>query len=142
MPEKTEIHEDRYRPVIALLWLTALLFGPVLYCTTAHAQMINQPWGFTQQNRASIAALMKQTEDSRNATAATATPGSYDQLVCGGDDTSSAAGNSTCIILNNSDGAIQIGQDTQGDQEATSIAETLTSSPLSSTLENIGSTPQ
>lgn len=121
---------------ISLLWAIVLALGLTLDGAKAHAQMINQPWSFAQQNRASIAALMKQTEDSGNA-AATIASGGYDQLVCGGDGASSATGNSTCIIMNNSDGAIQIGQDAQGNQDATNSTETSTVNALSEALGSI-----
>lgn len=116
----------------------------LINAAAAHAQVNNQPWGFATQNRASIAALMKQTDDqNKNRTATTvAAPGSYDQLVCGGDGESSARANATCIIMNNSDGVIHIGQDANGNQSATNGTNTAnsnddTDSPLTTALESI-----
>lgn len=84
----------------------------------ALAQMVSEPWSFQPQNRASIAALMRQVENE-NAQAVSATP-SITTLVCGSDGKSSATGNSTCVILNNAAGNLNIGQDAQGDQSASS----------------------
>lgn len=92
--------------------------------SSASAQQFNQSWQFKTQNRASIAALIKQVEQEDEAsTAVTQAPASYDTLLCGGGDGQSAAtGNSTCIILNNSTGAIEIGQDANGSQTANNEA--------------------
>lgn len=99
--------------------------------------MVNQPWGFAQQNRASIAALIKQTEDRNETQSVTASAGGCDQLVCGKDGDLSATGNNTCIIMNNSDGVIQIGQDAQGNQTATSSIETKETEFISDALDKI-----
>ncbi|PIR08465.1 hypothetical protein COV53_02840 [Candidatus Gottesmanbacteria bacterium CG11_big_fil_rev_8_21_14_0_20_37_11] len=119
---------------ILALW-AAFLLMILLFIRPAQAQMNNEAWGFKQQNRASIAALMQQVEnkDSNNG-AVTGAYAGYDQLVCGGDGQSSATGNSTCIIMNNSDGAIQIGQDAQGSQDATT-SENTTINAMSEALE-------
>ncbi len=107
------------RPSLALA-----LFFPTL----AQAQMTQQPWTFAQQNRASIAALMQQTENP----AALAVPASNDILICGGGTgESSATANSTCIILNQATGDIQLGQDSNGDQTASSLNENSTAAPES-----------
>lgn len=88
------------------------------------AQMFNTPFTFAPQNRASIAALMKSVEDQGGSqsgvVAGSGTSGDITNLVCGADGTSSADGNSTCIILNNSDGLLDIGQESNGDVTATS----------------------
>lgn len=124
-----------------LLWFTALSLGLFFGSTCANAQMTKEPWGFQQQNRASIAALMQQVENRNNTTAVASTGyAGYDQLVCGGGGSgggeSTATANSTCIILNNSDGSIQIGQDAQGNQDASSAANT-TLNELSDVLGTI-----
>lgn len=94
--------------------------------TAAQAQMMQQPWSFTPQNRASIAALMQQTERP----AALAAPASSDTLICGGGTgESSATANSTCIILNNATGQIELGQDSTGDQSASSLNENAEAMP-------------
>ena len=122
-----------------IMLAAALAMGMMISGTTAtHAQTNNQPWGFTQQNRASIAALMKQIEEKETTQAATtAAAGGYDQLVCGKDGESSATGNNTCIIMNNSDGVIQIGQDANGNQSATSNTETNEVDNISDALDEI-----
>lgn len=87
---------------------------------TANAQMAEKPWGFEQQNRASIAALMKSVENNKaNSSIATNQPSSSTTLICGSDGSSSAKGTSSCIILNNSDGSILLDQDSNGNQTAT-----------------------
>ena len=104
---------------------TGMLLCNLCLSGSASAQQFNQSWQFKAQNRASIAALIKQVEqqeDANNAVIQQA-PGSYDTLLCGGGDGQSAAtGNSTCIILNNSTGEIEIGQDADGSQTANNEA--------------------
>ncbi len=95
----------------AIVCAIALMLALFPGADAANAQQFNQAWGFTTQNRASIAALMQQVEKSEGTGNAVVSGGGYDSLVCGGDGMSSATGNSTCIILNNSDGTIQVGQD-------------------------------
>lgn len=124
MSQKIDRKNTQPDAFIMALWFASLLIGILLGGQqSAQAQMVNEPWGFQQQNRASIAALMRQTEEGDGA-GVVAAPGSYDSLVCGSDGASSAKGNAICIIMNNSDGAIEIGQDSQGDQEATSTENT------------------
>ena len=122
-------------PVI-LLWTVAVVAGLFFGSRVANAQQFNQAWSFTSQNRASIAALMQQVEGSETGAAA---QGSFDTLVCGGDGASSATGNSTCIILNNATGTVEIGQDTEGDQDATNTAKEKTGpdSDLGKTLASL-----
>lgn len=132
--------QDEERDVVIgiLLWIFSLFLGLVLGSASANAQMANEPWTFKQQNRASIAALMQQVENRNGTTAATAAaaPGGLDTLICGGDGASAATGNSTCIILNNSNGAIEIGQDAQGNQDANNSQNTAVNS-LSETLNDL-----
>ena len=93
---------------------------------SAEAQERNRSWQFSGQNRASIAALIREVEeggDSNGAVAGYTSPG-YTSLVCGGDGQASATGNSTCIILHNSDGFVDVGQDSDGTQTATSTSQT------------------
>jgi hypothetical protein len=91
-----------------------------LFTGNVNAQMNERPWGFNTQNRASIAALIKQVEGSSSASTVTAGT-SITNLICGGDGAdASATGNSSCIILNNSDGVISVGQDAAGNQDANS----------------------
>ncbi len=95
----------------------------------AQAQGLNNnSWSPQATSRASIAALIYQVEkegSSGNSATAFAGSGSVTQLICGdstnGDSptSSNAQANSSCIILNNSDGAnIDIGQDSVGDQDS------------------------
>lgn len=110
--------------VLKLAFFSALLAAACFVgACSALAQTFQKPWGFTAQNRASIAALMRQTEN-QSATAVVATPStSVTNLVCGGGDASSALGNSTCVILSEATGDIRVGQDTAGDQSASTSAQ-------------------
>lgn len=90
----------------------------------ASAQMYEQPWGFAARNGGNMAVVMKQVEagllDGSSGSSAAAVTGSTTYLVCGGEGSAGARGNSSCIILNNSDGALSIGQEAVGDQNAES----------------------
>ncbi|MCB1682134.1 MAG: hypothetical protein KDI65_09385 [Alphaproteobacteria bacterium] len=92
----------------------------------AYAQMSEQPWSFSPQNRASIAALIHSVEDGNNSGGTiSGGSGGIVNLVCGKDGDTSATANNTCIILNNSEGAsVDILQDSTGDQTATSDNDT------------------
>ncbi len=86
---------------------------------SAQQAMGNQPWNFTAQNRAGIAALMEQQKNGSG------TGGVASANACGGGGgTSTATSNYTCIILNNSTASIGSDQDSDGDQTATSDADT------------------
>ncbi len=105
----------------------------VMTASPAFAQLFNNAWSFSGQNRASIAALMKQVEGSANSGGVTSGAGATTPIcgdAGGGADggaagASSATGNSSCIIMNNSTGDIVIEQDSQGDQTS-SNDQTLT----------------
>ncbi len=108
----------KYRKYVNIFLSAAALM--LIGAQTKAETLNNTPWGFSNQNRASIAALMKQAEDSnsRGATAAQV-GGDVTNLVCGnGANSSTATGNSACIIMNNSNGDISTGQDSTGDQTA------------------------
>jgi|AntRauTorckE6833_2_1112554.scaffolds.fasta_scaffold65322_2 hypothetical protein len=87
---------------------------------TAQAQMNAKPWGFTPQNRASIASLMRQVEQPPSGGGVGSV--SADTIVCGAGDETAAKGNSTCIIMNNANGAIDVGQASDGDQTASNAS--------------------
>ncbi len=114
-----------------------------VFATDATAQMNETPWGFSSQNRASIASLIKQVEDADGSSVtSTATTGSITNLICGGDSAdASSAGNSICIIMNNSNGTITPMQENNGDQdsnsettETTNVDETIYVDEILSTL--------
>ncbi|OSQ45000.1 hypothetical protein [Thalassospira sp. MCCC 1A01428] len=108
---------------------------------SATAQMFEKPWSAPDQNRASLAVVMKQAESgllsgSGSATASSGTS-SLTQLVCGGGGgTASSTANSACVILNNSNGSVNAGQESTGDQTADSNTQTNTTN-LSDALENL-----
>ena len=91
------------------------------FSTPALAQLMGtNGWSPQLQNRASIAALLQQVEEngsSGSSSSPAATSGVT--LVCGDGGDATAKGNSSCIILNNSTGVIDLGQDSNGDQSAT-----------------------
>lgn len=91
---------------------------------TSAQGMNNAAWSPQVQNRASVAALIRQVEEgdasSGSISVSDGTTGGITQLVCGADATTSAKGNSSCIILNNADASIDLGQDSVGDQNSTS----------------------
>lgn len=89
------------------------------------------PWNFTPQNRAAIAIAIKNIEDPASGGSGAGT------IVCGGTggasgqgatgSAASATANSSCIIINNSDGAIvNSDQDSDGNQDADSTTTTQT----------------
>jgi hypothetical protein len=117
-----------------------VMLGSLCLSNPASAQQTNQSWQFKDQNRASIAALMKQVDQQNETSNAVAqVPVGLDTLICGGDGQSSATGNSTCIILNNSTGAIEIGQDANGSQTANNetAQSTNTEDELGDTLSSL-----
>lgn len=140
MSDIMEIFKNGCLVLARIILSAALLLGLIVSTAgSTQAQTNNQPWSFTPQNRASIAALMRQIEDRENAQPSATAVAGYDQLVCGKDGDSSATGNNTCIIMNNSDGVIQIGQDANGNQTATSTTDQKEVITMSDTLESIGS---
>ncbi|MFC4235846.1 hypothetical protein ACFOY8_11435 [Thalassospira xianhensis] len=124
--------------------ILAAAFIVALPLQSAFGQMFEKPWAATAQNRAQIAVIMKQAESglldgTNGATAGASGSSSLTQLVCGGGGgQSEATANSACIILNNSNGDINTGQDSTGDQTANGSTETTTNNAdLSDALENI-----
>lgn len=112
------------------------LFGIVLTAAVpSNAQMANNPWSFQQQNRASVAALMRQAENGNSGNGSVQLAPT--NLICGSDGKSSASGNSTCVILNNSTGQIEIGQDSEGDQAATSSTDSETNMRITGDADDI-----
>lgn len=106
-----------------------------------YSQDRNQAWQFTRQNRASIAALIRDVEKPDNAVSQVSGNAGYTNLVCGKDGQASASGNTTCVILNNSHGAIQVGQDSQGNQSATSQNEVAPPSGADEILATLNGSP-
>lgn len=106
---------------IMIKYLSFLGILLVALSNSAHAQQpLMDSWQFQQQNRASIASLIRQVEvDSSNGVVA-AQAASVTNLVCGGDGQSSARANATCIILNNAVGDVSLDQFADGDQSASS----------------------
>lgn len=124
--------------------ILATAFIIALPLQSAFAQMFEKPWAATAQNRAQIAVIMKQAESGMLGGTTSTTTGasgtsSLTQLVCGGGGgQSEATANSACIILNNSNGDINAGQDSTGDQTANGSTDTTNNNAdLSDALANI-----
>ena len=128
----------RSRQVAKLLALATIITASGSFA--AQAQMFEKPWSAPDQNRASLAVVMKQAESGMfTGTGSTSSSGSSSltQLVCGGGGgTANATANSACVILNNSNGSVNTGQDSTGDQTADSNTQTNTTN-LSDALENL-----
>lgn len=110
-------------------YLFAAVAAFLFAISTAHAQGLNNnAWAPQASNRAAIAALMRQVEQDGSASNSGAlgyAGSSVTQLICGsnsgegtGGSSANAQANSSCIILNNSDGALNINQDSEGEQSA------------------------
>jgi hypothetical protein len=116
-----------------------LALGVATLATAASAEelMGNQPWGFKQQNRAGIAAMMDQKANDSDETATSAVLGAGNS--CGGSaGNASATGNYTCIILGDGTTAnINALQEALGDQSATSESETSANSVPEDELSDI-----
>lgn len=92
----------------------------------AQAGFNNSGWSPQASNRASIAALIRQVEeDDSTSSGAYAVGSTVTQLICGsssgegGQTSANAQANSSCIILNNSEGSVlSIDQLSDGDQDA------------------------
>jgi hypothetical protein len=96
------------------------MFGGMASC---FAQQFDQPWSFSQQNRAQLAVTMKQLKGGFGQSGSSAGSATLTTIVCGGGAATSTA-NNTCIILNNATGQIETGQDSAGNQSATNSTET------------------
>lgn len=119
---------------ISLLALAAA--GVCLAAGTASAQMYKQPWTFQTTDRAGLAVYMKNLDSSKNSSATSGGDATY--LVCGGSGgASTATANSSCIILNNSDASLGIGQGSEGSQDANSSTETHTTTTTADEVSNI-----
>ncbi|MBX6322673.1 MAG: hypothetical protein IRY94_12655 [Rhodospirillaceae bacterium] len=113
---------------LALAWI-ALSPAP----SSAQSGQFDEPWRFGTTNRSAIAVYMRQREDQLDGLGSGGSAGGTGQTyVCGsagnGSSTAGATGNSTCIILNNSDGQVTVTQDSSGNQSAdaqSSLSETL-----------------
>lgn len=117
-------------PAISLAVVSALSVFPSV--AFAEDGQNRQAWGFPDRAAPSMAIIMKQESDAQSATAAGGDGGNA--LVCGGGSGgATATANSTCVILNNSTGNIDVGQGSKGNQTGTTneatngVAKTQTS---------------
>ncbi len=96
----------------------------------SHAQgMNNNAWSPNPSNRASIAALIRQVEqgEASGSIGSAASANGVTQLICGtssgdgGLTSATSQANSSCIIMNNSSGDLNVNQDSIGDQSADAV---------------------
>lgn len=120
-----------HRPRRAAAPLAALAI--VLAAGPAAAQMLDQPWSFSQTNRASIAFSLRNGGDPG---AGTTTGSGGPVIVCGGGG-STAAGNNTCIVLNNANGQIELDQASDGSQDATNTQQVTTTNATASDADDV-----
>jgi hypothetical protein len=86
--------------------------------------MGDRAWNFNNQtSRASVASLMLQAENSQNGASSFGAG-----QACGGGGESTATANYTCIILNNSNAAIDALQDNLGDQSSNAESDVMVNS--------------
>ncbi|MCG8547502.1 MAG: hypothetical protein MJE12_25170 [Alphaproteobacteria bacterium] len=115
---------------------TAAAAGMALLASTATAQMLNEPRQFKQRDAAGIAFSLRQLRNSQSVTAAPG--GDSTILVCGGPGGgATSTANSSCIILNNSDSTLGIGQGSEGDQNSDSTIDTTTNTTTADEVSNI-----
>jgi hypothetical protein len=117
----------------------------------ANAQQFTDPVDIGgQRNGAAIAQMIERTEERGGISGASANGGSVESttVLCGGggrDGTSSSAtSNRNCIILNDANGEVQVGQESSGDQTADAdqatggeSANTNTNGKLSDAIEQL-----
>lgn len=116
--------------------LALAVAGACLVAGTASAQMYKEPWAFQSTDRAGLAVYMKNLSASGNNSATSSGDATY--LVCGGSGgTSTATANSSCIILNNSDASLGIGQGSKGNQDAASSTTTNSTTTTADQVSNI-----
>jgi hypothetical protein len=96
----------------------------------------NRPWDFSQQNRAGIAAMMVQKRNGTLGGDGNGVAGGGN--ACGGNGGSSTAvGNYTCIILNDSTAQIEQLQSDHGDQTANAQTQTVSHGNMSDVLQDL-----
>jgi hypothetical protein len=113
--------------------------GVCLLAGTAAAQMYEKPYAPAARDRAGLAVYMKNLDESRRSNSVTSSgAGDATYLVCGGSGgQSTATANSSCIILNNSDAQLGIGQGSDGNQNANAATNTTTNTTTADEVSNI-----
>lgn len=112
--------------------------GACLLAGTAVAQMYEKPYSPQARDRAGLAVYMKNLEESRRSAVTSNGGGDATYLVCGGSGgQSTATANSSCVILNNSDASLGIGQGSKGDQDADAATNTTTNTTTADEVSNI-----
>lgn len=126
-------------PIMSCRLVAALTLAAAL-SQAASAQMFEQPFKNRPTDRAGMAVVMKQVSsgmfDSRSTTTGSSA-GSSTVLLCGGPDGgSTATSNSSCIILGDgASGLINLGQASEGNQDAEATqTQTTSSTELSDAL--------
>lgn len=116
----------------------AFAAGACLLAGTAFAQMYEKPYSPQARDRAGLAVYMKNLEESRRNTVTSSGGGDATYLVCGGSGgQSTATANSSCVILNNSDAQLGVGQGSDGNQNANAATNTTTTTTTADEVSNI-----
>lgn len=121
--------------LVGLAVLSSVTLAPAV--AFAEAGQRKEAWNFPQTDGLTMAAIQRQATNPVNSTIA---GGSGTTLVCGGGGSggATATANSTCVILNNSTGQIDVGQDSKGDQSASNSTKTTTNNnSLSDALSSL-----
>ena len=133
----------KYRTIFAALAVTTAI--GMVAAAPAGAQMFERAYSNNNRDGLSSAVVMKQVEEGlfspQQGVVTSGGGGTGDVLLCGSDDSqSTATANSSCIIIG--DGAtaiIDMGQDSDGDQDANAESNTAVSGEgdLSDALESL-----
>ena len=112
--------------------------GACLLAGAAAAQMYEKPYAPQARDRAGLAVYMKNLKEARRNDVLSNGGGDATYLVCGGSGgQSTATANSSCVILNNSDAQLGVGQGSKGDQDANAATNTTTTTTTADEVSNI-----
>jgi hypothetical protein len=107
----------------------------------AAAQMMDRPYDFAPRDRAGLAALMQQVENPASGPDSTSTTTIESKTyLCGDGGTggtgASSKANSNCVVLDNATGQVNVGQTSDGDQDADSNSSS-TENTISGAMEEL-----
>jgi hypothetical protein len=100
--------------------------------------MYEKPYAPQARDRAGLAVYMKNLDESRRSSVTASGGGDATYLVCGGSGgQSTATANSSCVILNNSDAHLGVGQGSDGNQNANASTNSTTTTTTADEVSNI-----
>lgn len=123
--------------------VTAVTIVAMAFAQGASAQMFEDPYRHNTIDRAGMAVVIKQVDEgmfNRSTATTSGASGSSTVLLCGGPDGgSTATSNSSCIILGDgASGLINLGQASDGDQDADATQnQTTNNTELSQALSTL-----